>query len=86
MCQESMCAMPLHGHPACQPQGASDAISERQCCGAATQGERLTWPQRDGRPVPPDNLPREVLAAGDARVHAQALQALDWGRPESGFR
>ena len=43
------------------------------------QGGALRWPQTpSGEYVLAGQLPGEVLAAGDSRVHAEALCALDW--------
>jgi len=44
------------------------------------QGRALRWPRApSGEYVPADQLPGEVVAAGDAGVHAEALRALAWG-------
>ncbi|KAK9826515.1 hypothetical protein WJX81_008647 [Elliptochloris bilobata] len=50
------------------------------------QGGLLRWPQTPaGEPVLASTLPREVLAAGDARVHALALRALAWSGGHEGL-
>ena len=49
---------------------------------ACLQGEMLRWRVTPAHEYALAGLPGEVVAAGDARVHAEALQLLAWEEPD----
>ena len=44
----------------------------------AVQGQKLQWHLTSSNEYAIESLPGEVLAAGDAAVHKQALELLAW--------
>lgn len=46
------------------------------------QGQKLRWAVTPSHDYAPAALPGEVIAAGDAQLHKQALQLLDWSEPD----
>jgi hypothetical protein len=55
----------------CPLQGAGGKVTD-------WSGKPLTWRVSSSAMEDLHNFPGEVLAAGDERVHAQALQLLGW--------
>lgn len=49
----------------------------------SVQGQHLRWAVTPSHGYAVDaSLPGEVIAAGDAQVHRQALELLDWTEPD----
>jgi hypothetical protein len=56
---------------------------EQIVLGLAGQGEELRWKVTPSHEYALAGLPGEIIAAGDAGVHAEALRLLAWEEPDA---